>query len=220
MKRSCLLAAALLAACSPIAEGEQAVALSEERHGEGEPTPLERALDTARDDCLLLVWGEQEKRDVAFDRANDLAEGGAISCATGTTASQFRAAITAIREAAQSGNKARMLEEIGIPMLYIDAEGNRRPLEDREAIEALFDKVFDPRMLEVLQRIELDEMTVVQDQGAFFELGTLWLVVDEAGGRPRIVTVNRQALDDAAEAAKEKAVRDQGEAVPLAHARS
>ena len=44
-------------------------------------------------------------------------------------ASQFTARQMALREAAKSGNKARILEEVGIPLLYIDAQGNRREIE-------------------------------------------------------------------------------------------
>lgn len=213
--------ALVIAACSPVAEREDAGALmsataeaAQPVAGKSERALLEKALTTAKDDCLLLVWSEQEKRDVPFDRAHDQVEGGAISCATGTSASQFHAAITAIREAARSGNKARMLEQIGIPLMYIDAEGEQRPLEDRETIESLFDEVFDAAMIARLQQLDLEDMTVVPDQGAFFELGSLWLVVDEKGGRPNIVTVNRQALEDAAAAAREKAGRREGRPVP------
>lgn len=218
MKHALSLACIGLAACSPMSDAPtgdgDAVSLMPATAELGEEVSLEEALDTAREDCLLLVWGEQTERDVEFDRANDTVEGGAISCSTGTSPSQFRSAITAIREAARSGNKARMLEEIGIPLMYIDSDGERRPLEDRETIENLFDEVFDQRMIATLQNLDLGDMTVVPDQGAFFELGSLWLVVDEKGGRPSIVTVNRQALDDAARTARDKAQRKQTTPLP------
>ena len=167
------------------------------------------------EDCLLLVWSNQEERRVDFDRENDFVEGGAISCATGTSASQFDAAIAALREAAKSGNKARILEEIGLPLLYIDAQGNRREIEDRQEVEAVFDEIFDPAMLDLLQQLDLSRMSVAKDQGAFFDLGALWLVVDRDGGRPRLMTVNRQALDEAITAARDQAERNQGHPVPF-----
>jgi len=46
---------------------------------------------------------------------------------------------------------------------------------------------------------------VVAGRGAPVELGAVWLVVDRKGGRPRIATVNRQALDEAAAAARRAA---------------
>ena len=203
-----------IAACSPAAdEGDAMSLMPATAKAEESASEIRQALRTAKDDCLLLVWSEQDERDVEFDRANDQVEGGAISCATGTSPSQFNAAVIAIREAAKSGNKARMLEQIGIPLMYIDASGERRPIEDRETIEAIFDEVFDGQMIATLQELDLSKMTVVPDQGAFFELGSLWLVVDEKGGRPSIVTVNRQALDDAARAALDKAERK--ETVPI-----
>ena len=143
-----------------------------------EQTPLLDAMAEKPDDCLLMVWSNQQSRDIEFDRANDLVDGGAISCATNTSASQFQAAIDALRAAARSGDKARMLEQLGLPLLYIDGDG---------------------------EQVEL---------GGFFELGSIWLVVDKAGGRPRLVTVNRQALDEAAGAARRKAQDRQGEPVP------
>ena len=79
-----------------------------------------------------------------------------------------------------------------------------------DQIDTLFDEVFDERMVAVLRDLDLSQMTVDKEQGAYFELGSLWLVVDDTGGKPRIVTVNRQALEEAAEAAKEQAERGQG----------
>ncbi|MBX7515042.1 hypothetical protein K3179_10860 [Qipengyuania sp. GH38] len=169
----------------------------------------EQARTDPVENCLLLVWSEQEDPDVEFDRANDAVNGGAISCATGTSPSQFEAAIETLREAAQSGDKARLLEQVGLPLLYIDADGERRELSE-DQIDTLFDEVFDERMVAVLRDLDLSQMTVDKEQGAYFELGSLWLVVDDTGGKPRIVTVNRQALEEAAEAAKEQAERGQG----------
>ena len=168
------------------------------------------------EDCLLLVWSNQEERDAEFDRRHDFVDGGAISCATGTSASQFEAAIAALREAARSGNQALLLEQVGLPLLFIDAAGNRREIEDRAQVEAVFEEIFDPAMLDLLQRLDLAEMSVSKDQGGYFGLGAVWLVVDKDGGRPRLVTVNRQALDEAVEAARRKAERRQGDTVPLA----
>ena len=184
---------------------------------EGETEPMLRTQEAKveadpAEDCLLLVWSEQDEPDIEFDNSHDTVKGGAISCATGTSPSQFEAAIAALRDAAKSGNKARLLEQVGLPLLYIDAAGERRELT-KEEIETLFDDVFDERMIKILQNLDLSQMTVDQGQGAFFELGSLWLVVDEEGGKPRVVTVNRQALDEAAEAARRQAERGQGEEI-------
>ncbi|WP_247712946.1 hypothetical protein [Qipengyuania intermedia] len=198
--------ATALAACSPapadiLAPEDQSEPLVQVIEEQARTDPVEN--------CLLLVWSEQEDPDVEFDRANDAVNGGAISCATGTSPSQFEAAIETLREAAQSGDKARLLEQVGLPLLYIDADGERRELSE-DQIDTLFDEVFDERMVAVLRDLDLSQMTVDKEQGAYFELGSLWLVVDDTGGKPRIVTVNRQALEEAAEAAKEQAERGQG----------
>lgn len=203
-----VLPIAALAACSPAAQPQDE--LPEQLRDTQAVVTLP---DGPPEDCLLMVWSNQEERDVEFDRANDAVEGGAISCATGTSASQFRAAIASLREAARSGDKARILEQLGIPLLYIDAEGERRELS-RDEIDTVFDEVFDARMIEVLSRLDLADMTVETDGGGFFELGSLWLVVDKDGGRPRLMTVNRQALDEALEAARDGAERKEGEELP------
>lgn len=157
----------------------------------------ETAITDPKSDCLLMVWSEQENPDVEFDRANDLADGGAISCATGTSASEYRAAVTAIRTAAASGDRAQMLEQVGIPLVYFDAAGKRRELRDPAAINAVFDDIFDPEMLALMRDLDLKRLTVENQSGGFFSLGALWLVPDGPGGRPRIVTLNRQALAEA-----------------------
>ena len=171
--------------------------------------------EAASGDCLLLVWSSQKERNPQFDRDHDFVEGGAISCATGTSASQFDVAISTLRDAARSGDKARLLCEVGLPLLYIDGDGKRREIKDRTEVEAVFDEIFDPAMIEVLQKIDLSRMSVAKDQGGFFELGAIWLVVDRDGGRPRLMTVNRQALDEALDTARERADRNQGEPVPF-----
>ena len=197
-------AALLLAGCAAEEPSEQ------------EP-PAERVLPTsaASGECLVLVWQKQQAPDEAFDRAHDLTDGGAISCATGTSASQFEAALAAIREAAARGDKARLREQLGIPLLYIDAQGNRRELEEPEVVETVFDEVFSPDTMALLERVRLEDLTVVAGQGAFVELGSVWLVVDEPGGRPRIATVNQQALGEAAAAARRAAREGETRPAPM-----
>jgi hypothetical protein len=166
-------------------------------------------------DCLVLAWQEQEAPDRDFDRAHDRADGGAISCATGTTASRFEAALAAIREAAASGDKGRLLDQLGIPLLYIDARGQRRELTRAEAVDEVFDELFSPETIALLERVKLEDLTVVSNQGAFVELGAIWLVVDKRGGEPRIATVNAQALGEAAEAARRAAQEGRTAPAPM-----
>ncbi len=105
-----------------------------------------------------------------------------------------------------------MLREVNIPLVYIDGAGARRALDGPATLDAVFDEVFDGATMMMLQRLDLSQMTVVPEQkGGFFELGSLWLVVDRPGARPRIVTVNRQAILEAAEAARAKAEAIPGE---------
>ena len=199
-----LLAVTTAWACVPDGDGDTETPVDIVAKGEAAPG-----------DCLLLVWSSQKERNPQFDRDHDFVEGGAISCATGTSASQFDVAISTLRDAARSGDKARLLREVGLPLLYIDGEGKRREIKDRTEVEAVFDEIFDPAMIEVLQKLDLSRMSVAKDQGGFFELGAIWLVVDRDGGRPRLMTVNRQALDEALDSARERADRNQGEPVPF-----
>ena len=152
-----------------------------------------------RADCLTEVWQSQSQRDEDYDREHDRAEGGSISCGTRTSASQYRDAITALNQAAASGDKAALLKQIAYPLLYIDAAGESHTLE-QPAVAARFAEIFDAPTLALLQRAELSDMTVVPEQGGFFALGAVWLVVGRPGGRPRVFTVNHQALAEAAAA--------------------
>ena len=172
-------ALALLAGCDADAPAPMAVP--------GQAAPSE--------DCLSAVWGTQPRRDEAFDRANDKVAGGRISCATDTSPAQFRDAIAALKQAA-AGDRAAMLSEIRFPLLYIDAAGTSHTL-DAAAIGERFDEIFDPRTRALIERITLSQITVVPDQGGFFELGAVWLVAPSPGARPRLATVNHQALAEA-----------------------
>ncbi|WP_265564220.1 hypothetical protein [Sphingomicrobium arenosum] len=188
--------------------------------GEGE-SPAMQALDEAQvdgsreaagssaaEDCLLVIWDAREKagdfvgeseRD--YDRSHDAAEGGAISCATATSASQFEKTLKALRDAATSGDRAATLAEAGIPLLFIGEDGTIRELTEAAMLEEAFDEVFTQNTLDRMRSLALEQMTVIPDKGAFFDLGALWLVVPETGARPKLVTVNSQAAAEAAAAA-------------------
>ena len=207
-----LLGACALAACSPAestGRGEAPVPTTS-----GEAPVASQVSDGAQDNCLLLVWQEQDARDEQFDLANDRADGGAISCSTGTSASQFDKALAAIRAAARARDKAAILDQTGLPLLYIDKDGNRRQLTDPDAVDTTFSEVFDDDVLALLREVDLDALTVVPEQGAFVQLGSVWLVVDRDGGRPRIVTVNKQALGEAAAAVRDEAQAGGGTEAP------
>lgn len=210
-----LIATGALAACSAAPE---AATPETPQAGDAADIGGDAALASSPDNCLLLVWQEQELRDEQFDLANDRADGGAISCATGTSASQFAHAFSAIRSAAQARDKAAILSEIGLPLLYIDGAGKRRELTDPDDVDAAFDEVFDDNVLALLREVDLDALTVVPEEGAFVELGSVWLVVARDGGRPRIVTVNKQALGEAADAVRAEAEAGGGETAPARQA--
>ena len=162
------------------------------------PAQAGSAVVEAERDCLLVVWDQQSTPNRNFDRANDVAEGGLISCATGTSASEYEAALTALREAASGNDRNALLGELNVPLLFIDGSGNRRDLSDTDLADRDFEEVFSPEMLALMRDLDLKEMTVVPEQGGFFELGAIWLSPGQPGGRPRLVTVNRQALSEAA----------------------
>ena len=205
---ACAASLALVGCSNASDEGEgRAMVATSPDTGAASPDLLE-SMDAPPDSCLLTVWSGEKVRDIDFDRANDLVEGGAISCATGTSPSRFAAAIESLREAARSGDKARVLEQVGMPLLYIDAQGERVELDD-EQMDALYDEIFDAELFGLIERLDLKDMTV-SEAGGFFELGSIWLVVDKADGQPRLVTVNRQALTEAAEAARNAARADEG----------
>ncbi|WP_459789130.1 hypothetical protein [Alteriqipengyuania sp. 357] len=211
-----LLGTFALGACSPATEAANRETPPDTRVATdtGASAPERARPAQGQDNCLLLVWQEQDTRDERFDLANDSADGGAISCATGTTASQFDRAFASIRAAARARDKAAILDQTGLPLLYIDAQGNRKQLTAPEDIDATFAEVFDDDVLALLREVDLDALTVVPEQGAFVKLGSVWLVVDRDGGRPRIVTVNKQALGEAASAVREKAQAGGGTEAP------
>jgi hypothetical protein len=162
-----------------------------------EPDPA--ALPTLRaETCLPQVWQSQDSPDEAFDVAHDKVEGGSISCATETTPSVYSAALRAIRAAAIKGDRAALARESAAKLLVIDALGGRRDLPGQDSSG---EDVFTPDLLTLLSQVELSDMTVAPDGGGFFALGTVWLAPPEPGARPRIVTINLQALAEAKAAA-------------------
>ena len=212
-----LAATAALTGCAPAGEADAAgeVAQSEEADAKALLGRAQTGSAGDAQDCLLMVWSNQDQRDIEFDRTHDLVDGGAISCATGTSASRFDAALSALRDAARAGDRARVFEQVGLPLLYIDRAGNRVELTTEAEVEAVYDEIFSARLVDMLDDVDVGEMTVVPERGGFFRLGALWLVVEKNGGDPRLVTVNQQALEEAAEAARRKARNREGEAVSV-----
>ena len=169
--------------------------------GDGEEGPVTAAGADAEAEaissCLDQIWDAQTEEQRAFDRSHDEIGGVSISCGMSTTASQFVEALDALRAAAEAEDRAAILDALNIPFYYIDAGGKTRQLDDRDEINRIFDDIFDERIMTLLKRLDLAEVTVVPGEGAFLELGSLWLVADHDGGQPKIVTVNHEALGEA-----------------------
>lgn len=194
------LAAALavaVAACDAAPAEEPAAVLLERAIASSDSERVRQADETAKD-CLAGIWRNQADANRAFDRANDESDGGTISCATGTSASQYDAVLGELRKAAAAGDQAALLRHVSVPLLYIDAEGDRHTIDTLDEAEAQADEIFAPAMLGLLARIDLAQMTVSPGEGGYFALGALWLAASREGGNPRIVTINRQALAEAA----------------------
>lgn len=198
----------LLSACGNGASPEDATA--EQGSAEEETVALDELpapqREAALENCLERLWDEEapvEQR--SFDVENDRIGGVSLSCAMSTTATQLRQALVALKQAAEAEDRAAILDYVGIPFLYIEEDGEARQLTEQDEINERLDEVFDEDTMAMLRRIEPSEITVIPDQGAFLELGALWLVAPEAGGPPRIVTINHQALDEA-DALMEQAV--------------
>lgn len=201
----CLIlgSALALAACGKPSNSDEAI-----RAQQGPDGKVAAAGSEEAGDCLIAIWEAREKSgnfggdaERQFDRDHDKAEGGAISCATGSSATQFEATLKALRDSATNSDRAALLAESGIPLLFINSAGETQELKDALSLEAAFDDVFTEKTIEKLRNIALEKMTVVPNKGGFFDLGALWLVVPETGGRPRLVTVNDQAAAEAAEVA-------------------
>lgn len=189
-----------LGACDRSSPAEEAI---EEAQGPEGAEAL--AGSELAEDCLLVIWQERAKTgdfggetERQYDRDHDSAEGGAISCATGSSASQFEKTLVALRDSAGNANRAALLAEAGIPLLFINGDGEVQELSSPEALEAAFDEIFTDATLERLRSLALEDMTVVPNKGGFFDLGSLWLVVPEVGARPKLVTVNDQAAAEVA----------------------
>lgn len=195
---SLLALAGLLAACGNGDAGNSA-GNAEIAGVEIETRPVQEG-DVPGRDCLAVIWQGQAAPERPFDRENDLVEGGSIACATASTASQFRSALADLRRAAQSGDRAALLREVGLPLVYIDKTGTVREFAAQADLDEAFEEVFNEDVLTILRRLDFEQITVVPNKGAYIDLGALWLMVPETGARPRLVTVNLVAAAEAAAA--------------------
>jgi hypothetical protein len=197
-----------LAACAPEADGPSDADIARVGGpvaGGAVSAGAAEAQAEAISNCLDSIWEAQPEDERAFDRANDQIGGVSVSCAMSTTATKFVDALDALRAAAEAEDRAALLDALNIPFYYIDADGVTTQLTDADQINAAFDRIFDARVMGLLRRIDLAEVTVVPGEGAFLELGSLWLVADQNGGPPKIVTVNHQAMNEA-DAARARAL--------------
>ena len=152
---------------------------------------------TVSGDCLEEVWSREAAPDRRFDRTHDAVEGGSLSCAIGASPKQFDTVLVKLRDAAGRGDRKAVLALVNEPLLFIDAKGARRELATRRDIERQQAVVLTPELLDGLKLVAIDQVTVVPDQGAFFDLGAVWMASRREGAPPVIVTVNLQALEEA-----------------------
>ncbi|MGB7405496.1 MAG: hypothetical protein WA906_07400 [Pacificimonas sp.] len=163
------------------------------------------------EDCLPALWKQRPSRNEAYDRANDKQRGGSLSCGLSTTASEFRDVLADLRLAADTGDRERLLSHVGVPMTYVDRDGHLRELASMADVEAIYEEIFTPDILAELSKIRLEDASVVPNEGIFFELGAVWLVVPEGESGPQLVTVNQQAAEEAAALAAIEAAETNGE---------
>ena len=152
---------------------------------------------TVSGNCLEEVWSHETAPDRRFDRAHDAVEGGSLSCAIGASPKQFDTVLVNLRDAAGRGDREALLTMVHEPLLFIDAKGARRELATRRDVEREQAAVLTPELLKGLKLVAIDKVTVVPDQGAFFDLGAMWMASRREGAPPVIVTVNLQALQEA-----------------------
>ena len=185
-----VLALLVLAGCGQAPQGDQFAGMAS-----GSPSP--DRISVTPDSCLLLVWDAARPQDAAFDKANDIVEGGSISCATGSTAGQFEQTLSSARQAADTQDMASLVAMSAEPLLYIDARGERHEYPDRNALSVDAASVFAPEILTVFRTAQLTDLTVAPQDGAFLALGTVWLSVPATGAAPQIRTINLQAAAEA-----------------------
>lgn len=153
----------------------------------------------AVEDCLEDIWPTQPERDETFDRDHDQLNGQSISCDTGTTAGRFAATLDDIRDAASAKDADLILAQFDGRVLYIDEAGERVTLADETSRADIRDAMFDAEMLVLLSQIDLSKLELLPGEGAYYEFGTIWFASQQRGGYPRIITINRQAMREAAQ---------------------
>ena len=153
--------------------------------------------DRLTEDCLALVWASQSNPPRDHDRKLDAARGGSIACDMQTSASEVEGLLAALKAASVREDYRALADATDTPVLFIDAGGTRAELAERAAIEAASTRMFDPQMRALLARLTLADMEIVRGQGGMFALGSVWIVAPRNGARPLIITINREALDEA-----------------------
>lgn len=146
--------------------------------------------------CLNLVWSHQRSPSKVLDRKYDGSGDNAFSCATLTSATAFEKTLRRIRIAALRGNRLQLLALSRFPLTYVDLAGRRSSLSISEAAHKI-GQVFPSKLMERLKKINLRQMEVVSNKGAFFDHGTLWLSPSEVGGNPAIITIDLRAFEEA-----------------------
>lgn len=191
-----------------LAIGLMVAACRAEQGAAGAPAEVDAVTPVAIESCLTDVYRDRPARDEAFDRAHDAMPGGSLSCGLSITASELRDTLAQLREAAAAEDRKRLLGHVGIPMVYIDAQGTVRQLPSMTDIEAFYDDIFTTAVVRRLATLRLEDASVVPGEGLFFDLGAVWLIVADESGRPQLLTVNHQAAEEAAAAAALEAVQE------------
>ncbi|HYD15800.1 MAG TPA: hypothetical protein VEA77_05315 [Hyphomicrobium sp.] len=144
--------------------------------------------------CLDQVWAKQQRPDKQFDIRNDRSGDDAISCATLTSPSAFLQALKDIHSQAQGTPSRSLLESVRFPLVFVDKSGVRRVLSEAQLNEKST-LVFNPDVIIFLQNVRLRDMVVINNKGAMFASGAVWLQAPDVGAIPKIATINHQVLE-------------------------
>ena len=169
-----------------------------------DPVAVAPSPPAANERCLKLVWAASGTQDNPFDRENDAVDGGSIACDLQTSASAVTTSLDTIRAAAQSDDRDDLAKVVVYPLRFHDRLGKVRSISSASELAKSHDIVFDSYTRAHLARLTMADMHIIPGEGAFFELGGVWIAANANGAQPRIITLNQQALTEA-DAARNRA---------------
>ena len=144
-------------------------------------------------ECREFVYTnyQQSRDNEEFDTANDVLPDGIVSCQILTSPSEVQIFITVLSDAIRTGDSSRIASQSGVPVLFINRDGEARSLDEPD-LRVAWPEI-SASLRQKLPELTIQNVKLQRSEGVFFGDGYVWGRVDADTGSVVLKTINLEA---------------------------